>query len=145
MPALLCVSFVRRFIFILFILLSIHSIYLLVLSSVVPYLPERESFSLSCRCATACSVPQPSRSHHPAWLAISVCSYPVLVHIHLDDADSVTRHFLHLLQDGVHNLAWLAPCGKEIDQPTHEARAEESSLDYALQEGGRRSQNKLVI
>ena len=76
--------------------------------------------------------------------AILVCSHPILVHIHLDDADSVTQHFLHLLQDGVHHLAWLAPCGEEINQPTHEARAEASSLDYALQEGGRRSQDKLV-
>lgn len=41
---------------------------------------------------------------------------PILVHIYLDDADSVTQHFLHLLKDGVHHLAWLAPGGEEIDQ-----------------------------
>ena len=29
--------------------------------------------------------------------AILVCSYPILAHIHLDDADSVTQHCLHLL------------------------------------------------
>ena len=69
--------------------------------------------------------------------AILVCSHPVLVHIHLDDPDSVTPHSLNLSSDGVHHLAWLAPCGEEIDQPTHEARAEASSLDYALQEEGR--------
>ena len=40
-------------------------------STIVPYLQERESSSHSCRCATACSVPQPSRYHHPSWLAIS--------------------------------------------------------------------------
>lgn len=48
--------------------------------------------------------------------AILVCSHPILVYIHLDDADSVTQHCLHLLQDGVHHLAWLTPCGEEIDQ-----------------------------
>lgn len=48
--------------------------------------------------------------------AILTCSHPILVHIYLDDADSVTQHFLHLLKDGVHHLAWLAPGGEEIDQ-----------------------------
>ena len=48
--------------------------------------------------------------------AVLACSYAVLVHIHLDDADAVAQHTLHLLQNGVHRLAWLAPCSKEIDQ-----------------------------
>ena len=72
--------------------------------------------------------------------AILVCSYPTVVHIHLEDADTVTQYSLHLLtsssssllrvarasstlrslvhrfEDGVLHLARLAPCGKEIDQ-----------------------------
>ena len=72
--------------------------------------------------------------------AILVCTYPIVVHIHLEDADTVTQYSLHLLtsssssllrvarasstlrslvhrfEDGVLHLARLAPCGKEIDQ-----------------------------
>ena len=48
--------------------------------------------------------------------AVLACSYAVLVHIHLDDSDAVAQHTLHLLQNGVHRLARLAPCSKEIDQ-----------------------------
>ena len=44
------------------------------------------------------------------------CSYAVLIYIHLDDSDAVAQHTLYLLQNGVHHLAWLAPCSKEIDQ-----------------------------
>ena len=94
MPALVCVSFVRRFIVLFIILLSIHSIYLRVLSSVVPCLPERESFSHSCRCAAVCSVPQPSRFHHPSWLAISDNT-----HLLVQTASSagVSTYWLYLL------------------------------------------------
>ena len=48
--------------------------------------------------------------------AVLACCYAVLVHIHLDDSDAVAQHTLHLLQNGVHRLARLAPCSKEIDQ-----------------------------
>ena len=48
--------------------------------------------------------------------AVLACSYAILVHIHLDDSDAVAQYTLHLLQNGVHRLARLAPGGKEIDQ-----------------------------
>ena len=94
MPALLCVSFVRRFIFILFILLSIHSIYLRILPSVVPYLPEWESSSHSCRCAAVCFALQPSRSHHPAWLAISDNTHLL---VQTTSSEGVSTYWLYLL------------------------------------------------
>ena len=40
----------------------------------------------------------------------------VLIHIHLDDADAVTKLLLQVLQYGVHGLAGAAPSGKEIDE-----------------------------
>ena len=48
--------------------------------------------------------------------AVLACCYAVLVYIHLDDSDAVAQYTLHLLQNGVHRLARLAPCSKEIDQ-----------------------------
>ena len=48
--------------------------------------------------------------------AVLACSYAVLIYIHLDDSDAVAQYTLHLLQNGVHRLARLAPCSKEIDQ-----------------------------
>ena len=48
--------------------------------------------------------------------AVLACCYAVLVHIHLDDSDAVAQYTLYLLQNGVHRLARLAPCSKEIDQ-----------------------------
>ncbi len=48
--------------------------------------------------------------------AVLACCYVVLIYIHLDDSDAVAQHTLHLLQNGVHRLARLAPCSKEIDQ-----------------------------
>ena len=48
--------------------------------------------------------------------AVILLLYSVLVHIHLDDSDVVAQHTLHLLQNGVHRLARLAPGSKEIDQ-----------------------------
>ena len=48
--------------------------------------------------------------------AVLACSYAVLVHIHLDDSNAVAQYTLHLFQNGVHRLARLAPCSKEIDQ-----------------------------
>ena len=48
--------------------------------------------------------------------AVLACCYAVLIYIHLDDSDAVAQHTLHLLQNGVHRLARLAPSSKEIDQ-----------------------------
>lgn len=48
--------------------------------------------------------------------AVLAGCYTVLVHIHLDDSDSIAQHTLHLLQNGVHRLTRLAPGSKEIDQ-----------------------------
>ena len=48
--------------------------------------------------------------------AVLACCYAVLIYIHLDDSDAVAQHTLYLLQNGVHRLARLAPCSKEIDQ-----------------------------
>ena len=48
--------------------------------------------------------------------AVLACCYAVLIYINLDDSDAVAQYTLHLFQNGVHRLAWLAPCSKEIDQ-----------------------------
>ena len=69
---------------------------------------------------TACapqhfSVSEEHQRRHGLNAVLADC-YAVLVHIHLDDSDSVTQHTLHLLQNGVHRLTWLAPGSKEIDQ-----------------------------
>ena len=40
----------------------------------------------------------------------------ILIYIHLDDSNAVAQYTLYLLQNGVHRLARLAPCSKEIDQ-----------------------------
>ena len=48
--------------------------------------------------------------------AVLACCYAVLIYIHLDDSDAVAQYTLHLLQNGVHRLARLAPGSKEIDQ-----------------------------
>ena len=48
--------------------------------------------------------------------AVLACCCAILVHIHLDDADSVAQYVFYLLQNGAHHLTRLAPCSKEIDQ-----------------------------
>ena len=48
--------------------------------------------------------------------AVLACCYAVLIYIHLDDSNAVAQYTLYLLQNGVHRLARLAPCSKEIDQ-----------------------------
>ena len=40
----------------------------------------------------------------------------VLVHIHLDDAQTFAQLLLQVFQHGVHSLARTAPGGEEIDQ-----------------------------
>ena len=59
--------------------------------------------------------------------AVLTCSHSILVHIHLDDAYSITQHAFYLFQDWMHHLAWLAPCGKEIDQD------ELATIDYIVE------------
>lgn len=56
---------------------------------------------------------------HQRWYrldAVLACCCAILVHIHLDDADSVAKYVFYLLQNRVHHLTRLAPCSKEINQ-----------------------------
>ena len=48
--------------------------------------------------------------------AVLACCYAIFIHIHLDDTDAVAQNLLYLFQNGVHRLARLAPCSKEINQ-----------------------------
>ena len=59
--------------------------------------------------------------------AILACRGTIHVHINLDDTDALAQHFFYLLENGVHQLAWLAPCGVEIDQ------YELATVDYIVE------------
>jgi hypothetical protein len=40
--------------------------------------------------------------------------FEVLIHIHFDDAQAVAQRLFDVLQDRLHQLAWLAPCSEKV-------------------------------
>ena len=48
--------------------------------------------------------------------AVAICCCAVFVDVHFNNANAVAQSLLHLLQDGVHHFAGLAPCGKKVSQ-----------------------------